>query len=315
MGVVLALLPGLVGCTTPPRAIAPAPSAAVLNVPLGSVGVIATSTVPWFRCQRPRQKGRTEEAQAWAEKGFWLGMDQQSFQGMDPHAAGFAFVPMLASGVIGCIAGGVHDTWNGVSGVSQKRLAVADASMSRVLSESCFQEVLRARVGAEARRRTPLPVTVVKKPLPEGQEEAFSRMSCMMAGTLAWLPAGETPRSYLEGQAIDTVLEIRVHEHGLQGKPGSNPNLRVIADVEARLVRLQDSAELCSRRMAHQSTARKYTDWMADDARALRSEIAICCQSLARQIVEGLLPAPYDLGAGGDSQLADGKLLSPEVGK
>ena len=196
----------------------------------------------------------------------------------------------------------VHDTGHAVTGVSPKRLAVADASMNRFIAETRFQEVLRASVGAEARQRTPLPVTVVKKPFPPGQEEEFSKMSCIMAGTLAWLPPGQTPRGYLEEQAIDTVLEIRVHEHGLRGNPGSNPNLRLVAEVEARLIRLQDGAELCRRRMAWQGTARQYTDWTEDDARALRSETAACCQSLARQIVEEMLPAPKEPVAGDDPQ-------------
>ena len=302
LGLGLALLPGLVGCTTPNRARSPVPGAAVLNVPLGTVGIIATSTVSGFRYQRPRQKGITADGQAWAEKGFWLGMDRQSFQGGNEGALAFA-VPMVAGLVIGTIAGMVHDTGNAVTGVSQKRLAVADASMDRFISETRFQEVLCASVGAEVRRRMPLPVTVVKKPFPQGQEKEFSKMSCIMAGTLAWLPPGQTPRGYLEGQAIDTVLEIRVHEHGLRGKPGSNPNLRLVADVEARLIRLQDGAELYRCRMNRQGTARKYTDWTEDDARALRSETAACCQSLAQQIVEEMLPAPKEPVAGGDPQL------------
>ena len=166
LGVGLALLPGWVGCTPPTRARAPAPKAAVLQVPLGTVGIIATSTVSWF--------------------------------------------------------------------------------------------------------------------------------------------------SYLEKQAIDTVLEIRVHEHGLRGNPGSNPQLRLAAEVEAQLIRLQDGAELCRRRMVRQGAARQYTDWTEDDARALRSEIAACRQSLAQQIVEEMLPAPKDIVAGGNPQLKGGRYaISP----
>ena len=127
-----------------------------------------------------------------------------------------------------------------------------------------------------------------------------------MAGTLAWVPPGQTPRTYLEGQGTDRVLEIRIHEHSLAGKRGSNPDLRVIADVEARLVRRRDGAELCSLRLGRQSaSARKYTDWTADNARALRAEFAACCQCLAQPIVGELLPASNEPGAVEKPELAN----------
>ena len=287
--VVLAFLPGLVGCTTPKS---PIPREAVLNVPQGTIGIIATSTVPWFGCQRPRPRGKTEDAPKWAEKGFLLGGDRTSWQTVNLGPAGaYVGAAMIAGGIIGRLAGDVHDSINAVTGVRKERLAVADASMGRFLSEIRFQEILRVSVGDEIRRRTSLPVTVVKKPFPPGMEKELSKFDCVMAGTLAWLPPGQTPRGYLEEHAIGSVLEIRVVEHGLQGRPGSNSDLRLVADVEARLIRLQDGAELCSRRLACRSTAHKYTDWAEDDAQVLRSEIAICCQLLARQIVEGLFPA------------------------
>jgi hypothetical protein len=307
MGVGLALLPGLVGCTTPNRARAPVPRQAVLNVPLGTVGVIATSTVPWFGCHYPRPRGRTEDAEKWAEKGFFLGADRRSWQSVNLGPSGaFVGATMLAGGILGRLAGDVHDSINAVTGVPKERLAAADASMARFLTEVHFQEILRARVGAEARRRTSIPVTVVKKPFPEGQEKELSKFDCVMAGTLAWLPPGQTPHDYLAEQAIDTVLEIRIVEHGLQGKSGANPNLRLVADVEARLIKFQNGVELYHRQMIHRSTARKFTDWTADDARALRVEIETCCQLLARQIVEGLLPAAEDPLSRGDSLFAGG---------
>ncbi len=220
-------------------------------------------------------------------------------------------LPMLAAGVVGRIAGDTHDLWHATIGLPREKLVPADAAMYRFLSETCFQEILREQVGKEARRRTRLQIAVVKKPFPEGQEQEFAKLGTAMAGTLAWVPPGETPRSYLEAQGIDTVLEIRIHEHRLSGKRGSNPDLRVTADVEVSLVRLQDELQLCNRRIIHQSpTARKYTEWTAVDAQALRAEFAACSQSLAREIVGELLPISNEASLAAQDAEAPGTRLA-----
>jgi len=78
----LGLLPGLVGCATPSQPVLPAPRPVVLNAPLGNIGVVATSTVSWFDYQRPRLKGKTDDAAAWAEKALCFGGNRESLRNM-----------------------------------------------------------------------------------------------------------------------------------------------------------------------------------------------------------------------------------------
>jgi hypothetical protein len=297
MAMVFGLATGLtllIGCATPPPRLSPGPHSLPLNVAVGKIGVVSTSTVPWFEYSRPKAKGTTNFRSEWGEKGITLG-DRKIIEGLVGVAAtvpmGCVLLgPPVAAGVAGTVAGAARDAWNDVTGLSQEDLLAADAVLCRFIQETSFQELLRAQIGGDSRDGRPLQLTVVKKPFPEGQEQEFSKLVSVTAGTLAWVPEGQNPRSYLEAQSIDTILEIRVHQHGLYGKKGTNPELRFLADVEARLIKLGDDSELWCHRFVYQSAPRKYVIWTAENAQALRGELTACCQSIARQIVDDLAP-------------------------
>jgi hypothetical protein len=107
----------------------------------------------------------------------------------------------------------------------------------------------------------------VTKPFPEGQKKEFSQMAVVMAGTLAWVPEGQTREYYLKSQRVDTTLEIQLLHPALSGDGVINPPMEFSVEVRASLARVQDLDPFYSFSMKYRSVKRKFSKWAANDGR------------------------------------------------
>lgn len=278
----VAVAVALAGCATQPQPTKPvAASCSWQDLPRGVVGIVATSSTPTFLVSYPMTK--QEASKAGGGKGFWIGGE--------PGNAGAV---CLAQGTMGCgfalmVAGSITGQAVGAArGVSADKLQEAQLSLRKAEAAIDFQEALRANVFQRLNGRVPRLLLVVPKPLPPGIENECRTMSCFMAGTLAWVPEGQTRQAYLGGHGVETILEIRVHQPGLRGHSGVNPSLSLGADVEVRMVRLSEGRLLANSFAHYASPGRRFTQWTDDNARLLREEFARCCDALSRDLVSGL---------------------------
>jgi hypothetical protein len=250
---------------------------------LGTIGVISTSTIPKFTFLEPLN--RAEAGERVARRIVFLGGDDftddtsllvwQLSLGLAPWVLGAAAVPSRA------VAEGFAP--------SEKSLGHASSSMQTTIAKLNLQDELRTRVVERAASRTALPFKLVQKPLPPGREREFSRMSCVMAGTLAWLPQGRTATDYLSEQGVDTVLELQLKHPGLRGSGSINPSLAICLGVRARLLELGNERELWSCTAQFRSPKHKFTTWANSDAQPFRNELERGLASMADQITDQLV--------------------------
>lgn len=113
-------------------------------------------------------------------------------------------------------------------------------------------------------------------------------MSSVMAGTLAWLPTGQSAEYYLSSQGIDTALEIQLVYPALKGDGIINPPMAFTAMVRARLVQVRGGKELHACEMNYRSAEKKFSEWAANDAQPLREEIESFCEQATWQIIDRL---------------------------
>ncbi len=277
-----ALAVALAGCAThPPPAKPVVASCNWQDLPRGAVGIVATSSTPTFLVSYPMSK--QEASTAAGERGFWLGGEpgNAGAVGLVQGTMGFGLPVLVAGSVLGQAIGAVL-------GVSNGKLQQAQLSLRKAEATIDFQEALRANVFHRLNGRVPRPLLVVPKPFPPGIENECRKMTCFMAGTLAWVPEKQTRQVYLASQGVESMLEIRVDRPGLRGYNGVNPSLSLGADVEARLVRLSDGRLLANSFAHYSSPVRHFTQWADHDARLLREEFARCCDALSRDMVRGL---------------------------
>jgi hypothetical protein len=102
------------------------------------------------------------------------------------------------------------------------------------------------------------------------------------------LPAG-TPQ-------LDTLLLIRVVNHGLSGPDGPNSKLSYNLVVYVTAVRMTDHAQVYNLHAQYSSAARRFVDWAVNDAQPFREEFQRAMQSVAGAIRnEGGLQTPPSL--------------------
>jgi len=249
---------------------------------LGTIGVTSTSTVPKFAFLEPLK--RDEAGERTARKIIYLGENDTIEEGAriaHQLTCGMSFLAAIAVAVPSRV---VAERL----AISEKSRAKACSSLQEMIAHLSLQDELRARVVQQSTARGFLPVRMVRKPFPPGQEAEFSRMSCVMAGTLAWLPPGQTAKDYLAAQGVDTVLELQLIHPGLKGAGKINPSLALCVDVQARLVEAGNGRELWRCAAQYRSAKHKFATWGADKAQLFRCELDRCFASLAEQIVDQL---------------------------
>jgi hypothetical protein len=226
---------------------------------LGRVGLISTSAAPAIIFQRPMTK---EQAMALPRQTLDEGLKPLEDLQTRWTAAAVLSIPLSVAGQV----------FGGVKGLSEKSFKDANESLSSVTREIKHQTILRERMLTAAAGS----LVEVKKPFPAGEEEAFRQMSCVMAGTLAWLPNGQTAQYYLQSEGVDTVLELEIVHPALIGVGNGevNPPMVFSSRVRASVWSVQSGEELGFCEMQYRSPEYHFTAWAKDDAELLRSEVS-----------------------------------------
>jgi hypothetical protein len=245
---------------------------------MGQLGVYSTGEVMQVTLQRPLQKEEAQE-EALSDVAWSLDGLQYSRNSIVQLSACAAAIPLSLW----------KQTVAAVRGLSSKQYQHAEAQLSAAARAGLPHEELANQVAQQLAPRTAQPVALVRKPPIAETEDESTVMRCMARGTLAWLPPGQTPTSYLEAQGTDSALEIHVLSAALKGKSGINPPLAVCVEAEATLYRVRDGAEVYSFPILYRSEGRKFVDWAANDAKLFREELNRCYQKMGDALVEKLV--------------------------
>jgi hypothetical protein len=257
------------------------PAAQLVSYPLvntGTIGIYSTATVSRVTLQRPLTKD--EAASEALSDTEWM------FDGLQNHPNLMISLPCIAAAI-------PVSLWlQGkalVCGLTERKFNQADAQMTAAVRETLPHEDLANQVAQHLEPLTSQPVVLVNKPLPPGGEEESAVMQCVARGTLAWLPNGQTPASYLAEEELDTALEIQVVSATLAARDGVNTPMALCVEAEARLLRAQDGQEIYSCPIHYRSQERKYVQWAAHDAQLFRQELQTCYGELSTIIVNQLV--------------------------
>ncbi|MGH7404737.1 MAG: hypothetical protein ACREJA_02515 [Candidatus Methylomirabilales bacterium] len=158
--------------------------------------------------------------------------------------------------------------YGAIAADSAEKVEATEATFKKALADLKIQETFRDRVLQVARDETRQTFVPVEHRGPTILNE-------------------EVSYSFLTAEAIDTILEVGVTRFGLEGE-GINPLLPLVISTRARLVRVDDGAELYTREWVYRSRKRKFVEWAANNAQPLRDELDRAHQSLAEQIVDEL---------------------------
>ena len=86
-------------------------------------------------------------------------------------------------------------------------------------------------------------------------------------------------------EGVDTLVLLRVINHGLSGLDGHNSRLTLNLALRVTLIRGQDRSQLSGFYAQYESLPRKFAEWAVNDAQPLRSEFERAMHNLAEQIV------------------------------
>jgi hypothetical protein len=250
---------------------------------LGTVGIVSTSTIPTrVQIQRPLTKDQAVQLGRETARNVWAESDEQ----MDELLATPWVNAVVAGSVIPVSI--VGQTIGAVRGLSDKKLQAAHTTLARAAGRVNLQEAMRRTIANRIESLTSHPIKLVAKPLPPGNEAECAQMSCFMAGTLAFVPEGQTPSGYLRSQGIGTALEIEVIRPALHGEGVINPPMGLSLTVRAKLIRMQDLEAFYSVSVKYRSQERKFADWATRDGKAFDEELERCVQLVSAAIVDHL---------------------------
>ncbi|MGH8704183.1 MAG: hypothetical protein ACREUO_02075, partial [Burkholderiales bacterium] len=173
------------------------------------------------------------------------------------------FLPIFVVG--GAIVGGVAGA---IDAVPDERARQIEAQLDAVLAEVGRQDSLRSEV-VKAAARTRIP----------GVKQ--------IAGGVAATTGEGVDYRKLPDLGVDTVLEVGLVRVGLTGRGGDDPRLELRIHAAARLVDARSNAELYRNyALTHLAPPRRYSEWRADNARLLKTEVRRAYESLGRSIVD-----------------------------
>lgn len=244
----------------------------------GQLGIYSTGTVAHFTLQRPLTRDDAV-AEALSDVSWSLDDLQYSRNSVVQVAACGVAIPMSLW----------KQTAAAVRGLSQKEYFAAEAQLSMAAQETLPHEELALEVVQQLAPRVTQPVALVRRPPVNQSDQDPELMHCLAHGTLARLPEGETPRSYLVSQGTATALEIHVVSAALEGKSGINPPLALCVEAQATLYRVSDGAELYSCPIQYKSESRKFVEWAAGDSKLFRQEVRRCYRQMGSVLVEALV--------------------------
>jgi len=258
--------------------------------PPGRIGLAYGGPLPQFDLQIPDT--RAEAAEEHAVKVGWS-WARDLHEGIIPLNEAEEAVLCVRMGLtpVGMLGGAVYGAF---AGESKSKLEPALTALTNAMTELQVQEALRQKLLLLVQQKSPRPVNIMTNSFPA--ETAF-RLHSLMDDYVP-LPSDTRMRSECNPasfEGIDTLLMIRVINHGLSGLDGHNSRLALNMSVRVTLVRAQDQAQLSGFYAQYDSPARKFVDWAANGAEPFRSEFEWAVQNLAEQIVaqSGLqLPPP-----------------------
>ncbi len=165
------------------------------------------------------------------------------------------FVPIGA--VVGAIGGAIEAVPEGVAQEIETQIVEA-------LSNPRMQTLLRDRVLEVLRNETRYSAAILDAAGPKSQTDT-------------------SDYQHLSDQDIDVVLEIGVLMVGLTGIGGADPDLSMFMNARARLISTFDNAELYEHTVSFLGMSRKFTEWGAEEGRAIEVQLDRAYQHLAEQ--------------------------------
>ncbi len=178
-----------------------------------------------------------------------------SLDGMQASRNSVVQATVIALAVPYCL---VKQVVAAAQGTSAEKVKTATARLSAVASKSDLQRQLAREVADRLAARPPAPARFA---------------------SLSSLPTAN---------AEETAVGIRIENAALTGKSGINPPLALCVEARTVVFRVRDGAEVCSWPVHYRGSARKFTQWAADDARLFRQELTRCRQQIGAAIIDQL---------------------------
>jgi hypothetical protein len=242
----------------------------------GTIGVCPTEEVFGILVQTPptRDEAAVEAVQDmnWAFDGF--------YNSPNPMLA----LPAMAVGIpVGLWKQGAAV----VCGPSERHLKQADRQLYVATRGLHPHQQLAMEVAQTLSAQTAQMVVLMRPPSPgAGPESAL--VQCV-----ARTPTGQPNGQFVTGDATrlqpDTVLEIHVANATLEAKSSLNPGMALCVEVQARLLRASDGAELYACPVHYRSQARKFTQWGAHEAQLFRQELQACYREVGATVATQLV--------------------------
>jgi len=262
------------------------------TAPPGRVGLAYGGPLPQFDLQVPDSRGEAASESA-VKAGWSWARDLHDCMVENELDAIGVYVRMGLTPV--GMAGGA--AYGAIAGESKHKVGQALSDLTVAMTELQVQNAFRQKLLLLVQQKSARPVALMTNSFPH--ENAFRVPSLM--DTYAPLPADVWPNSECAPGAfdgIDTLLMIRVINHGLSGLDGPNSRLSLNMAARVTLIRAQDRTQLSGFYAQYDSPSRKFVDWASKGAQPFRLEFEHALQTLADEIVarSGLqLPEPPPL--------------------
>ena len=248
----------------------------------GRVGLAYGGRLPQFDFQIPDSRGEASGEEA-AKIGLSWVRDLKANAVDNELDALWVYIRMGLSPV-GVLAGSIY---GGCVGESVKKLDPAAVALDRALKELQVEQAVPRQVFNAIRQKSLRPVVLPTNSFPA--ESAF-RVPTLM-DQYAPLPlsfATSQPEKACGPSAfdgMDTLVLVRVVNHGLSGRDRHNPRLSLNLALRVTVIRAQDRTQLFWFYAQYDSPAQKFIEWAKDDAAPFRVELQRAVESLADQIV------------------------------
>jgi hypothetical protein len=257
------------GPTAPP----PVQFAAYSVAEPGTIYVYPAAPAERITVQRPLTK---DEAVSEA-----LANVEWSLDGLDQHPNVFVSLTAIAAAIPMSL---YQQTAGAVRGLSEKKFRTADSQVTAAVRTNRPTAALAREIAQTLSPRCAGSVVLLDQPRSHGAPPALVRFATGKPMPVNW--PGNPP---MIRRAGDQALEIEVLSAALQGGEGVNPPLAVHLIARATLSRADDGREIYSCPVQYRGTARKFTDWAANDAKLFREELDRCYRELSDTVIDQMV--------------------------
>jgi hypothetical protein len=239
----------------------------------GTIYVYPASPVERIAVQRPLTK---DEAVSEA-----LANVEWSLDGLDHHPNLFVSLTAIAAAIPMSL---YQQTAGAIRGLSEIKIHTADSQVTAVVQTNRPTAALAREIAQTLSPRCAAAVVLLDQPQNGNAQPALVRFATGQPMPVNW--PGDQPMILRAG---DRALEILVLSAALQGGDGVNPPLAVHLEARATLLRADDGREVYSCPVHYRGTARKFTDWAANDARLFREELDRCYRELSATVIDQMV--------------------------